>query len=90
MAQQDEMFRLIEDWKNSNLTKTDFLKGKNTSKDKFGYWLNKYHKLNGKKFIKQTVEPEFREMVFPDITPKGFQKVIELTTPSGIQIKIYG
>jgi hypothetical protein len=43
MALQEEMFRLVENWKESKLPKTIFINEKDTSKDKFNYWVHKYN-----------------------------------------------
>lgn len=98
MALQDEMFRLIENWKESKLPKTTFIIGKDISKDKFNYWVHKYNQQNGKlsevkNLVKKPVNNEvFKELVIPEIAhvPIGLQKVIELTTPSGMQITVFG
>ena len=93
MTLQDEMFRLVENWKESKLPKTTFLKGKDISKDKFNYWIHKYNKQQGKlsKVRKPLNKEVFKELVIPEITqlPIDMQKVIELTTPSGIQIRVF-
>ncbi len=90
---KDEMFRLIEDWKNSGLSKLDFLKDKKITKDKFGYWLVKYNKQKGTKpgsVEKQNIPSVFKEITLPD-SPQVqlINKVIELTTPSGLKITVF-
>lgn len=91
MTRQEKMFEIIEEWKMSDLMRADFLKKKHLSRTKFGYWLGKYNKLNGKNVIlKKMVEPEFKEMAVIDVEEKKQQKIIELTLTSGIQITIYG
>jgi hypothetical protein len=98
MGLQDEMFGLIENWKESKLPKSTFINGKNISMDKFNYWIHKYNKeneklLDVKKSVKKSVKSEvFKEVVIPEIAhvPFGLQKIIELTTPSGLQITIFG
>ncbi|MBI1837034.1 MAG: hypothetical protein HYR91_07185 [Flavobacteriia bacterium] len=91
---KDEMFRLIEDWKNSGLSKLDFLKDKKITKDKFGYWLAKYNKQNKSKLPKeekQDIPPIFKEITLPDVTVvRTINKVIELTTRSGLKITVFG
>ena len=98
MALQEEMFRLVENWKESKLPKTIFINGKDISKDKFNYWVHKYNQQNGKlsevkKSVKKPLKNEvFKEVVIPEIrqVPICLQKVIELTTPSGMQITVFG
>ncbi len=94
LALQDEMFGLVENWKESKLPKSTFIHGKNISIDKFNYWIHKYNKENEKLLdVKKSVKSEvFKEVVVPEITqvPFGLQKIIELTTPSGLQITIFG
>lgn len=91
---KDEMFRLIEEWKNSGLSKLDFLKDKKITKDKFGYWLAKFNKQKGIKSTiveKQNISSVFKEISFPALQQiRNLQKVIELTTPSGLKITVFG
>ena len=97
MTLQDEMFRLVENWKESKLPKTTFINGKDISKDKFNYWVHKYNKQKGK--LSEVKKPDrkplnkavFKEFIIPEIKqlPIDMQKVIELTTPSGIQIRVF-
>jgi hypothetical protein len=91
MVLQDDMFRLIQDWKSSGTKRAEFLKDKKISKDKFSYWVGKYNRLNGKKpGREQVVKSDFKKIVLPAVSQGGeIDKLIEFTIPSGIQIIIY-
>lgn len=86
MSLQEEMFSLISDWKKSKLSKHQFLTGKGISKDKFGFWLNKYNKQNNQSSVKK----EFQEVKLPEMNLKnGSAKLFELATPSGYTISVF-
>lgn len=97
MKLQEEMFQLIEGWKESKMTKTAFINGMNISLDKFNYWIHKYNGRNGKltknKYPaqKSVTNGDFREVVIEQSSRNiNLSKIIELTTPSGIQITVFG
>ena len=86
MNLQEEMFALISDWKQSKLLKHQFLKGKGISKDKFGYWLNKFNK---QKYPPKS-QNDFKEVKLPEIISATVSdKLFELTTPSGYTITVF-
>jgi len=86
MSLQEEMFSLISEWKKSKLPKHQFLLGKGISKDKFGYWLNKYNK----QINQPSVKKEFQEVKLPEFNSANVStKLFELTTPSGYTITVF-
>lgn len=91
MGIQDDMFRLISEWKDSGSTRADFLKDKKISKDKFSYWISKYNKFAAKKpGRKPRVKTEFKKIDLPGIfQEQNSVKLMEFTTSSGIQIIVY-
>lgn len=91
---QQEMFELVERWRESPLGKTDFLKDTGITKDKFNYWVTKYNKIHfGKKRSKalQKIAPvDFKEVFFtrPELKVQQ-KKVLEMTTSSGMIISVF-
>ena len=45
MELQEKMFKLIEEWKLSNLTKGEFSKQQNVTYHSLNYWIKKYNKV---------------------------------------------
>ena len=96
MKLQDQMFGLIAEWCASKLFKKDFLADKKVSQGKFDYWLKKYHssKINSTDKHKKTSSTDFSEITFPVDDHCGgskneIVKILELISPSGLQINIY-
>ncbi|HZJ35812.1 MAG TPA: hypothetical protein VFD29_04230 [Gillisia sp.] len=44
MDQQTQMYSLVQEWKESGLTKGKFISQKSVSYHRFNYWLKKYNK----------------------------------------------
>ena len=94
MNLQEEMFRLIEEWKSSGLRQKEFLENSSISRYKFKYWLMKYRQAHG--YTNWVVSDEkegsvFKEIKLPSLGDVSvYSKVIELITPSGIHITVFG
>jgi len=78
----DKMQKEVKAWKSSNLTKGQFLKDKPYSKSKFEYWINKQNTSESPK--------HFKEIEFPDTTEAQTSKILEIESPSGIKITVFG
>ena len=94
MRLEEEMFEIIEDWKKSNKRKSDFLKDKGISIDKFGYWLSKYnkkYKLDSSSPNSLNSSSNFKEITLPVSKDElRVKKLLELRTSKGIEITIFG
>ena len=81
------MFREVELWNSSNKNKVDFIMGKNYSKAKFEYWINKYNKENTK-----PTKSNFKEILITGsvVVPEvKHEKTLQIDLPSGIKITVY-
>ncbi|VAW42523.1 hypothetical protein MNBD_GAMMA01-244 [hydrothermal vent metagenome] len=90
------MFTLIDDWYVSKLFKKEFLIDKDVSQGKFDYWLKKYHHPNrhSKKVSAVLKTEDFKEVTLSSVSESArvsndSVKIIEFTTPSGFELKIY-
>ena len=76
------MQKEVKAWKSSNLTKRQFLKDKPYSKSKFEYWINKQSTGNSAK--------HFKEIELSGSAEPQTSKILEIETPSGIKITVFG
>jgi predicted acetyltransferase len=93
MKQQERMYQLAEAWENNSQTKNEFLADKEVSTSKFNYWLKKYRDRQA------AMQPAPQSQNCPGnfsafdlhevMAGKEQEKIMELTTPSGIRIIIY-
>lgn len=84
MKLEDQMFKQVSEWINSNQIKREFLKGKPFSEHKFNYWLKKYR--NSNRHINAI--NGFKEIEISSVTKSDTSRTIEITTPSGYVIRI--
>lgn len=91
MKLQEEMFALVDEWRNSGLTKKNFLADRGISLSKFNYWCSK-HKAEGEFSAPAIGDPEsnFQELTLRERGADMSEKVVELTTPGGLHIRIFG
>lgn len=101
MDLQQKMFKLVEDWKLSNLTKGEFSNQHKVTYHSFNYWIKKYYRKN--KIVKQEVDISENDVSFfslPDSSqtfkkrslekPKSnVSKRCEIELGNGIKITIY-
>lgn len=84
---QKEMFTMVEAWRESGLTKQQFVKEHPISYHKLNYWIGQYNKLH--KHSEQQQKSSFQEICLPEINKDHSQKILELTTRTGTHIVIY-
>lgn len=84
---QKEMFAMIKAWRESGLTKQEFLKKHPLSRHKFNYWIGRYNRSNP--HSEQNQKSNFQEICLPETDKNRSQKIVELTTQSGTHIVIY-
>ena len=93
MSLQDEMFKLVKEWKASGLTQTNFLKGVGISKSKFNYWTQKFLRQNTKAKGRATDMEECSdfEQVMLGRAHHDLEstKFIETITPKGFKITLF-
>ena len=77
------MFVEVEKWINSGLSKSEFLEDKSFSEAKFNYWLVKW---KSSQQVKGSVD-DFRELSFSQV---NVSKVLEIQTPTGLRITVFG
>lgn len=89
MSLEEQMFGMVSDWKSSGEVKSQFLKGTGVSPSKFDYWLRKF---NESAFEKDStdVSPDFISIdeLLNDTQTHG-SLIVELTTRSGVHIKVF-
>ena len=94
MEQQSQMYSLVEEWKESGLTKAQFSALKSLSYHQFNYWLKKYNK----EFSSEAGKPEVSFFSVSENPAKekkqSVPKTIDLKTiridlPGGISITIF-
>lgn len=81
MELQEKMFTEVNAWRESGLTKQEFLKGKEYGLAKFNYWIAKHRAKNSSDQMDGFQEIDFSE------TKLG--KVLEIEAPSGVRIMVY-
>ncbi len=82
MGLQENMFSEIDQWHSSGLTKQSFLQTKAYSHAKFNYWLLKW-----KQSQISSSSDNFWELSFSE---QSIGKVLEIETPSGLKIIVFG
>lgn len=91
MKLQEKMFALVADWESGSETKKSFLSDKAVSLSKFDYWRAKYNKSKSCSGIAtQNRGSDFREVLLRDIGSEKPSKLLELTTPLGLRITVFG
>ncbi len=91
MTLQEEMFALVAEWKSSGLTKKTFLADKPVGLPKFNYWCEKYTRHKAVSSLPSVGESgHFRELIIEDRLAEEANKVLELTTRSGLRITVFG
>lgn len=81
MDLQERMFKEVENWIDSGISKMKFLGDKAYSEAKFNYWLAKW-----KAFQSTDVHAGFREVSFSEVK---LGKVLEIEAPSGVKITVF-
>ena len=71
MDLQQKMFKLVEDWKLSNLTKGEFSSQHKVTYHSFNYWIKKYYRTN--KIVKVVKPPINR--TFLNLFTQRYKKV---------------
>ena len=94
MKQQTQMYSLVEEWKQSDLTKAEFTASKSMSYHQFNYWLKKYNKEYGNELPKADVSffavPENPIGEKKVSTGKSAdRKTMRIDLPGGISITIF-
>jgi hypothetical protein len=82
MTKREGMLRLVDQWKKSGLTKTEFLADKAIKESTFNYWVTK----NVRAALLPAKQPVFKEVTL------GFEstrKVAEIETPAGHIIRFF-
>jgi hypothetical protein len=94
MEQQSQMYSLVEEWKQSGLTKAEFTAQKSLSYHQFNYWLKKYNK----EFSSEAAKPEVTFFSVSENPPKEkkqsvpktvHRKTMRIDLPGGITITIF-
>lgn len=88
IAKQENMYRLIEQWKQSGLPKQLFCKQRNIAYHVFYYYYNKYHGIKRKKGQKK----QSQQQGFLPVKISPGQKSlppVEITYPNGVSVKCY-
>lgn len=78
MSKEEEMFALIDEFKNSSLTARDFCKSKGVIPSTFYYWKKKYGQNSSTGFV--TINPTRSSVVME----------VELIFPNGVQLRMNG
>ena len=94
MNQQEQMYFLVEEWKQSDLTKAEFSALKSLSYHQFNYWLKKFNKDNNRERSKPEVSffsasenpKKDKKQLAPKLTDR---KTMRIELPGGITITIY-
>lgn len=94
MNQQEQMYSLVEEWKQSDLTKAEFSALKSLSYHQFNYWLKKYNKQVDSRQPKPEVSffsagenpKKVKKQSAPKLTDR---KTMRIELPGGITITIY-
>lgn len=79
-SRQDEMFALIDQWKQSNQTKKLFCQQKGIAPSNFYYWQKKYHQ-------EQTGSVGFVPVLVKG-SSSGLSQSIEVHYPSGVSVRV--
>ena len=84
---QKEIFAIVEAWRESDLTKQQFLKEHPISYHKLNYWIGRYNKLNQQS--EQYQKSNFQQICLPEMAENSSTKILEFTTRKGTHIVIY-
>lgn len=92
--QQSHMYSLVEQWKQSNLTKAAFSASKSLSYHQFNYWLKKYKKETDSEQPKPEVSffsasDNLKKEKKPSAPKLTDRKTMRIDLPGGITITIY-
>lgn len=79
MSKQEEMFGLVEEYRNSGLSANAFARKLNISGTTFGYWIRK----------KRSLEQDSGFIELTPGRPSGLME-IELIFPNGVQLRMNG
>lgn len=91
MELQEEMFAMVAEWKGCGQTKKSFLANKSVSLPKFNYWCTKFSKCGASSGLTARDHgSDFREFVLSESASEVTSKVLELITPSGLRITVFG
>ncbi len=82
-----EMFTIVETWRESGMTKQQFVNDHPITYHKLNYWIGRYNKMN--QLIEQQHKTNFQEICLPEKDSHRSQKILELTTQTGTHIVIY-
>lgn len=94
MNQQEQMYLLVEQWRQSDLTKANFTASKSLSYHQFNYWLKKFNKQeqrldsNSEVSFFSVAQTPTKEKTQP-MRKSTDQKSLRIDLPSGITITIY-
>ena len=86
MDNKEEMFRFVEQWRDSGLTRRAFAIKNELKVSTFYYWCTKHYR-DVLKPSKETSFVEFAELSNP--VNENIQPKVELEFPDGLRIKIY-
>ncbi len=101
MEFQRKMFKLVEDWKTTPLTKSEFSTLHNITYHSFNYWIKKYNKIHGTSMTNSTCDDASLSFfnIPKSINPSKKQssekpvdkhsKRIEIVLDDGVKITIY-
>lgn len=88
-AKQEKMYRLIEQWKQSGLSKQQFCKQHNIAYHVFYYYHNKYYGISRRK---KRQKKQCQQQGFLPVKISPQQKSlppVEITYPNGVSLKCY-
>jgi len=98
MSKKEEMFTLVEQWRESGLTRTSFANQHGFGSESFNYWCKKQYNEVVKAqspavmtLAKSSIKtPRFVEITSdPGVSPKSLPVRMEFELSGGIHIKIY-
>ncbi|MDX2368157.1 MAG: hypothetical protein QNK36_07110 [Colwellia sp.] len=84
---QEEMFSLVEKWKESTVSQKSFCRTENVSFYKFYYWLKKYNLQNESSSSKELIGKGFIPInTFSPPAPKVVS-ILKLSYPNGVVVE---
>jgi hypothetical protein len=93
MNQQEQMYTLAEQWRESGLQKSKFCRGQHISLHQFNYWLKKFNKIADSKQSKPEVSffsvAENLSNEIKQSASKFSDRKMRIDLPGGITITIY-
>lgn len=78
---QQEMFKIVELWQNSKMSKKELCLQKQINQNTFEYWVQKYKKSNTKNNL-------FVKLVTDNTSSTLSEQTIELQYPNGVTLKL--